>query len=175
MTDTKHPQRDGFRPVFDVERIRRVVVGVDQKGRSTVAYDDISPHVHVVSEAIRYTEIWTTPSPPPPDHRHADTADVPETLVPRPGGTLFRICETGPAASGIGTGLHATSTVDYIMVLSGRMTLTLESGETCELAPGDIVVQRGTAHAWSVDGPEPCVFAAVITDAPDHAAVGQNV
>lgn len=163
--------RRGFEPTFDVRRIRRVVTGVDQEGRSTVEYEDESPHLREVAETIAYTEVWTTPSAPPGGER-VDGGDVGETLVPEQHGTLFRICEMKPdpeadesREAGEPTGMHTTPTVDYIMVLSGRLTLTLGDGSERKLAPGDVVVQRGTEHAWSVDGPEPAVFAAIIVDA----------
>ena len=44
--------------------------------------------------------------------------------------------------------MHRTETVDYGIVLSGKLWLVLDEGEV-ELGPGDIVVQRGTNHAWS--------------------------
>jgi hypothetical protein len=39
-------------------------------------------------------------------------------------------------------------TVDYGIVLSGEIDLELDNGSTLHLEPGDIVVQRATAHAW---------------------------
>jgi quercetin dioxygenase-like cupin family protein len=44
--------------------------------------------------------------------------------------------------------MHATETVDYIVVLQGRVTLHLEGGDV-ELSPFDTVVQRGTSHGWT--------------------------
>ena len=60
--------------------------------------------------------------------------------------------------------MNATATIDYIVVLSGEMHAVLETGETL-LKPGDLFVQRGTVHSWSVRGSEPCVIAVVLVSA----------
>jgi quercetin dioxygenase-like cupin family protein len=60
--------------------------------------------------------------------------------------------------------MHVTRTVDYIIVLAGRVTLLLEQGEV-ELKPFDVVVQRGTNHGWVNRGTEPAVMAAILIDA----------
>ncbi len=57
--------------------------------------------------------------------------------------------------------MHKTATVDYLIILKGEIYAILEDGETL-LKPGDIMIQRGTNHSWSVRGTEPCVLAAVL-------------
>lgn len=47
-----------------------------------------------------------------------------------------------------GSGMHTTNSVDYGIVLSGRIGLELDDGETVELKAGDVVIQNGTRHAW---------------------------
>ena len=44
--------------------------------------------------------------------------------------------------------MHRTESVDYGIVLFGRMHLVLTDSEIA-LAPGDVVIQRGTDHAWA--------------------------
>jgi quercetin dioxygenase-like cupin family protein len=60
--------------------------------------------------------------------------------------------------------MHKTSTVDYIIVLKGEIYALMEKGETL-LKAGDILVQRGTNHSWSVRGDEPCIVAAILVSA----------
>jgi quercetin dioxygenase-like cupin family protein len=60
--------------------------------------------------------------------------------------------------------MHKTSTVDYIIVLKGEIYAVMETGEKL-LRAGDILVQRGTNHSWSVRGNEPCIVAAVLVSA----------
>lgn len=155
---------------FDIERIRRVITGIDAEGRSTVEADDHSPHLRVAAPGVRYTELWTTPSTPPSAVTMVDAGDVPLKLVPEAGGTLIRVCEMHPPEPGSESyGMHATPTVDYIAVISGRLRCAFEDGSSVDLAPGDFLVQRGTGHAWTALGDGPCVFLAVITDPPATA------
>ncbi|MCC6473651.1 MAG: cupin domain-containing protein [Burkholderiales bacterium] len=44
--------------------------------------------------------------------------------------------------------MHQTDTIDYAFVLSGEIVAILDGGETV-LKAGDVLVQRGTNHAWS--------------------------
>jgi oxalate decarboxylase/phosphoglucose isomerase-like protein (cupin superfamily) len=43
------------------------------------------------------------------------------------------------------------------------------------LKPGDIVVQRGTMHAWVNNGTAPCVFAFILIDAAPANVAGQEL
>ena len=60
--------------------------------------------------------------------------------------------------------MHKTKTVDYIILLSGEVTLLLDEDER-DLKPFDVVVQRGTNHAWINKGKEPALLIAVLIDA----------
>ena len=60
--------------------------------------------------------------------------------------------------------MHKTKTVDYIILLSGEVTLLLDEDER-DLKPFDVVVQRGTNHAWINKGNEPALLVAVLIDA----------
>lgn len=59
--------------------------------------------------------------------------------------------------------MHRTQTVDYGLVLEGELTLVLDRGETT-LRAGDIVVQRGTNHAWANRSNKNCRVAFVLID-----------
>ena len=60
--------------------------------------------------------------------------------------------------------MHKTATVDYIIVLKGEIYAIMDNSETL-LKAGDVLVQRGTNHSWSVRGNEPCIIAAVLVSA----------
>ena len=62
--------------------------------------------------------------------------------------------------------MHKTRTVDYIILLSGRVTLLLDDDEA-DLEPFDVVVQRGTNHAWVNHGEETALLIAVLIDAKE--------
>ena len=59
--------------------------------------------------------------------------------------------------------MHETHTIDYIILLKGDVTLILDEEEV-QLKPHDVVVQRGTNHAWVNHGSEPALLIAVLID-----------
>ena len=59
--------------------------------------------------------------------------------------------------------MHKTETVDYIILLKGEVNLILDEEEVA-LKPFDVVVQRGTNHAWANNGSEPALLIAVLID-----------
>lgn len=132
---------------------RRVVTGLDDQGRSTVVIDGPIPRYNAMNAALA----WRTEAHP------ADNAGVVDTALPysidllHASGSNFAVCEFPPGAQAY---MHATDTIDYLVVLSGRCTLVLEAGEA-ELGPGDFVVDRGVLHGWRNDHAEPCVCAVV--------------
>src|SRR6202049_4111975 len=87
-------------------------------------------------------------------------------------GTVIRITEFAPGAPKF---MHRTETVDYALLLSGECDLELDSGEVAHLKAGDIVVQRGTMHAWVNNGTAPCVFAFILIDAEPANVAGQEL
>ena len=60
--------------------------------------------------------------------------------------------------------MHKTDSVDYIILLEGEVTLILDEGEV-DMKPLDVIVQRGTNHAWSNRGDKNAVLAAILIDA----------
>ena len=66
--------------------------------------------------------------------------------------------------------MHATDTLDFMVVIDGRIVLGLDDGEH-ELGPGDVVVQRGNVHRWRVAGDEPCTYVVCMVR-PDPARPG---
>lgn len=59
--------------------------------------------------------------------------------------------------------MHRTETIDYGIVLEGELVLILDRGETTVRA-GDIVVQRGTNHAWANRSEKMCRIAFILID-----------
>ena len=60
-------------------------------------------------------------------------------------------------------GMHRTPTTDYIILLSGQITLVLDKQEV-DMRPFDTVIQRGTNHAWVNKGNEDALLMAVLVD-----------
>ena len=148
-----------------------IVTGWDEQGTPAVLFEGEPPTVLDFGPIVT-TELWVTDSTPPDTQGREDAATRPWALEPPPGGAAFRIVtfmresETAPPAAGEPSFLeeHVTETVDFVVVLSGELTLILGDREIT-LYPGDSVVQRGTPHDWSNRGSEPCVVAGVLLSA----------
>ena len=74
---------------------------------------------------------------------------------------------TGKAMDENNPGMHTTPTIDYGIVLSGRITLELDAGSR-DLEVGDLVVQRATAHAWRNRSEEPCTMLFVLISSDNY-------
>jgi quercetin dioxygenase-like cupin family protein len=68
-----------------------------------------------------------------------------ESLGPPAAGTRVRIVDMPPGAR---SPMHRTESVDYGVVLEGEITLVLDDGSATTVGPGELIVQRGTDHAW---------------------------
>lgn len=150
--------------------VRRLVVGRNPEGKSTFIADGPPPTV-VETPAIAGALLWLTDQTPASNAGNTDMADRPFPEKPAPsGGTAFYIFEYPPNSAAISTGddpyggLHTTATVDYIVMLSGQITCVLEDGEAT-LQPGDVLVDRGVAHAWENRGTVPAIMASIVVDA----------
>jgi Cupin domain len=177
-----------------VRDIRRVVTGHDGAGRAIVLSDGGLPHVTRPAQqpGLAFHEIWNTqgsPTPvtatePEPTDRHRDTA-------PPERGTIIRIVDIppegpdGPAFDketaralfekvGLGENadhtikgrhplMHRTQSIDYGVVLDGEIVLLLDDVEV-PLKTGDVVVQRGTIHAWANRSDHPTRILFMLTD-----------
>jgi uncharacterized cupin superfamily protein len=67
--------------------------------------------------------------------------------------------------------MHRIETVDYGIVLEGELVLILDESETIVRA-GDIVVQRGTSHAWANRSNANARIAFVLIDGRFKEALG---
>jgi mannose-6-phosphate isomerase-like protein (cupin superfamily) len=173
--------------------IRRVVTGKNGTGEAVVVMDGTATCVHARKElGVTNTVLWVTVAIPTKLAEQGDAANREVGTVPPPNGTIFRIIEFGPqkdvqtddatrlqifqrmglAPEGTSRekprdpGMHRTRTIDYVMILSGEIDMLLDNTEV-HLKAGDVVVQRGTNHAWVNRGNEPCRAAFVLIDARD--------
>jgi uncharacterized cupin superfamily protein len=67
--------------------------------------------------------------------------------------------------------MHRTESIDYGIVISGEMTLVLDRAETL-LRPGDVVIQRGTNHAWANRSGRVCRMLFVLVDGRFDPEIG---
>lgn len=150
---------------------RRIVTGL-KNGRSLIVEDKKVTNVSEHLPGLLISDIWATNSMP------VDLTQellIDNTLVPAPPkqGSYFRYVSIPPdkdlgipemIANETHPLMHKTDTLDYIIILSGELYLILDEEETL-LKTGDIVIQKGTNHAWSNRSDQPCVQLAILLDA----------
>jgi Cupin domain len=181
-------------PGPEIKRFRRVVTGHDPQGQSIIASDAASPHVMPIMDQPNFavTDFWKTFATPA-DNGLATANDpcaLPVQVAPPASGSVFRVVQFPPdkdwAAKAAAMGgsvaidetaksaskggevrhahMHRTRSIDYAIVLSGEIWAVMDVGET-KLVAGDVLVQRGTNHAWANRSSTPCVIAFVLIDA----------
>jgi mannose-6-phosphate isomerase-like protein (cupin superfamily) len=131
---------------------RRVVTGHDDGGKSVVVSDGTPPQhhsMHGLSIGADFHELWSDGDTIPEltSCCAREPNERPFTLMPV-SGHLLRILDVYPLKEGgKRTAMHRTQTLDYVVVIEGELVLILDDSEVV-LKPGDVVVQRGTDHAW---------------------------
>lgn len=131
---------------------RRIVTGHDACGKSVVLSDGPPPQHHAMhgpAIGADFHEMWSDSDAVPELTAAAarEPNERPFTIMPT-AGHLLRILDVYPLNhGGKRTVMHRTRTLDYVVVIEGEIVLILDDSEVV-LKPGDVVVQRGTDHAW---------------------------
>ncbi|WP_420638184.1 cupin domain-containing protein [Candidatus Poriferisocius sp.] len=159
---------------------RRVVTGHNPSGDPVITSDATAAPSILGPSTVNMWYLGERPA------TAADGGDEPDGLtdfVPPPGGISWRFLVLPPRGGEPAgpkhdprfdkerVGFHATDTIDFIEIVSGRILLELND-HSVELGPGGCVIQRGTWHRWIVLGDEPCVFSAVMLAVGDGASPG---
>jgi mannose-6-phosphate isomerase-like protein (cupin superfamily) len=148
---------------------RRVVTGHTADGVSVVVSDGPVPVSREIPEdGVGFHEIWSTAGAPAPvtARVEADPTEVDLTVPPPRLGTKIRVNEFQPGhldERGLQSPVHRTESIDYGIVLEGEITLALDDSEVT-LHAGDVVVQRGTDHAWANRSDEVTRVAFILVD-----------
>ena len=169
--------------------MRRVITGHDKNGKSIVVLD--GPPARSIGEDVGgLFELWNTDGNTINTQDNIDRADDEIILSPPSNGSKFRYFQINPTPEGIPMdimqdiaadafkkigaahhridttkhpAMHKTETIDYIILLKGDVTLILDQEEV-DIKPFDVVVQRGTNHAWINNGSDPALLIAVLID-----------
>jgi quercetin dioxygenase-like cupin family protein len=173
---------------------RRIVTGHDSHGKAIILADGPSPKsMFDAGATVEFFEMWNTnASPAPIQAAEIEPTDRPIRIPPRQQGTLIRITDFHPGGWHAGADIdqylaaktfaalgdagnsswkpgaahpmmHRTQTIDYGIVIEGEIYLVLDDSETL-LKPGDIVIQRGTNHAWDNRARAICRMVFVLID-----------
>lgn len=171
--------------------VRRIVTGVNAQGRSCIVADGPSPAELTLLDrpGYRNSNLWRTLGPEAPVDA-PDSVTEHRGVLPPPRGTVLRVIDIPPedpdperqrqAVQAVfdamfpdaahrpqdarAPGMHTTDTVDYAILLDGELTAVLDTEETVMRA-GDVLIQRGTSHAWANRSGRPARIAFVLIDA----------
>ncbi len=177
--------------------VRRVVTANDATAIGRVASDSVAPRRHDFTFPPGLVQVLVWATDPGSAISTVDPTPGATSIVPGPGGTRLVLLEIPPdpveppaltpeeiaadhllGSPGLaelfepdGSGMHATPSVDYVVVLSGELTLDLGEGGEVVLGAGDVVVQCGTRHAWRNRSGSPARAAVFLvgTQPPGHA------
>ncbi len=155
--------------------VRRIVTGINGAGRSCIIEDGVSPAMLLMPgrEGYRNNNLWRTMQSPAPVSA-PDSIREHRGVLPPPQGSVLRVIDIPPenpdpaearrqtaavfaamfpdahhdAGDARHPGMHTTDTIDYAILLQGELVAIFEEGETLMRA-GDILIQRGTHHAWA--------------------------
>lgn len=176
---------DGVKPA------RRIVTIDREPGKSSLIADGPAPDVKIDPARPGYASarLWVIDSTPA--KIVYETLHLPHTIEPPPRGALCRVVTTPPDAGWQGKvgadevaaffaamGSPASSTysadaphpymqktesMDFCFIIEGEIVLVLDTAEVA-LKAGDMVVNRGTNHAFSNRSDKPCVMAVTSHD-----------
>lgn len=174
--------------------VRRIVTGHDAEGKAIILSDASPGRTYMIGgpEGAKFHEVWNTmQSPALINSQSGEPEESNLVLAPPKGGTRIRVIDFPPEgdeirnltkeesnkhfksmggeqASKAGQNaahplMHRTQTIDYGIVLEGEMTLIVDKGEIT-IKAGDIIIQRGTSHAWANRSGNICRMAFILID-----------
>ncbi|WP_120006440.1 cupin domain-containing protein [Nesterenkonia muleiensis] len=173
-----------------IKPVRVVVTEEGADGIARVSSDTLAERIfHRDHRPVAMTDLWQISKVPASIIEDGQqNPDETFTLKPDSGGVKFRVVQFDPepvqtvkridgrdvfaemgAESEHATGarhpyMHKTQTVDFGIVLEGSITMLLDEDDI-QVSAGDMIIQRGTNHAWSNRTNEPCLVAFVLADA----------
>jgi len=173
---------------------KRIVTGHDSEGRAVILSDAPPTRIQQIGGVggPTFYEVWNTGETPVLINRESDEPEESGlVLAPPKGGTRIRVIDFPPESEAIKSLtateaaekfaemggkeasqsesgaphplMHRTQTLDYGIVIEGELTLILDRSETTVRA-GDIIIQRGTNHAWANRSDKNCRVAFVLID-----------
>ncbi len=145
---------------------RRVVIGTDALGKSVVFADEPLNGQQLAPRGHELTMLWGQDAAGSLPTGAAEP--LVEPFLPAVGGWRVSVLTIEPDAApllaegagtvlpdlaaamqrGGGRGMHATDTVDVVVVLSGELDVEIDNESAVHLNAGDWLVQLGGRHAW---------------------------
>jgi quercetin dioxygenase-like cupin family protein len=145
--------------------IRRFVTGHDGDNTAKVIMAGPATNAKGRGEgAAISTLIWSTDRTPADIAIGESVEDLGARILgtaPPANGSRFAVIDFPP---GNAPHMHRTETIDYVIVLEGEIEMDMDAS-TVKLKAGDVMVQRGTNHAWANRSDKRARVAFVLIDA----------
>src|SRR5215213_2522437 len=128
--------------------IRRVITGHDSDHAAKVIRDEPATNAKYPQPGLVSTMMWCTEGAPakmPIGEQPEDMGARILGTAPPKNGTRFAVIDFPP---GNEPHMHRTETIDYVIVIEGEIEMRMDES-TVTLKQGDVMVQRGTNHAWA--------------------------
>ena len=182
---------------MESKQVRRVVIGHDAHGKAVALFDGPVVPQQRSPGGNAVVNLWVTTEIPVDLGSAADKAETKVGVPPAANGTIFRIVDFPPVSTAaaphvdhdkvlIAMGIdpatqgharhpntHRTKSIDYAIVLDGEIDMLMDDSEI-HLAPGDVVIQQGTNHAWVNNSGRNCRIGFVLIDAKTPPAWQQG-
>ncbi|KAL4863362.1 hypothetical protein BDV12DRAFT_189717 [Aspergillus spectabilis] len=133
---------EGLRP------FRRFITGHDESGKGCFIGDDDGAHHRIIVQGEAVGNIIYSTSENPVDmngDKDLVYARDNEPAIHVRSGSVARLIDFAP---GMESPIHRAMSIDYGVVIEGKFLLTLDSGESKVMLPGDTSVNRGYMHKW---------------------------
>ena len=144
--------------------IRRVVTGHDGSNVAKALIDSPASNAKFPAPGTVSTLIWSTDKCPADISAGTDFEDMGARIMgtaPPANGTRFAIIDFPPGNT---AHMHRTETIDYVIVLEGEIEMDMDDSSVT-LKAGEVMVQRGTNHAWANRSKSRARVAFVLIDA----------
>jgi hypothetical protein len=152
-----------------------VVAGRDSDGNPCFV-DPGEPVRYTVPGAVEAAYVWSTQGVP--DFSDGIGAPPSDMSFPGPGGSKFGLMCFPPHSAGKlsvskdiadvnddEAGMHQSDTIDYEVILSGKVDIVLPGGQRRTLTAGSCLIMGGVMHAWENIYDDPCIYAAIVIGA----------
>jgi quercetin dioxygenase-like cupin family protein len=153
--------------------IRRVITGHDKANVAKVLIDGPATNAKYPQAGQVSTMMWCTDGSP----ASMPVGEAPEDMgariigtAPPAHGSRFAVIDFPPGNT---PHMHRTETIDYVIVIEGEIEMDMDQSSV-KLKAGDVMVQRGTNHAWANRSDKRARVAFVLLDA-EPLGIGKPV
>ncbi|WP_081628016.1 cupin domain-containing protein [Sphingobium indicum] len=147
----------------EADGTRRIITGQSPEGKSTYTHLESVEPLRLGGDMLRHI-VWGWEELPALPFYEPGPYQLP-TGIPsgRPGGVQVEVWVLPPLFPLPGghenaSMMHSYDTIDIVFVIEGEIDLKQSDGVTVRLRRGDVLVQNGTAHAWSNPTDRQCVL-----------------